>query len=105
MGIEIELGRIHNRNKNPIADNACKEFHKEAIKLGYEGKTLTNADASIIAASMNKRIRQSGHSSKEIWLQRDDITNEPRPIDDEELIKQQKGHELGCKGNFNSEGK
>ena len=28
-GIKIELGRVHNVNKNPIAENAVKEYNKE----------------------------------------------------------------------------
>ena len=29
LKIIIDLGRHHNKNKNPVSDNACKEFHKE----------------------------------------------------------------------------
>ena len=33
LKIKIDLGRHHNRNKNPVSDNACKEFHKEILRL------------------------------------------------------------------------
>ena len=37
LKIKVELGRHHNRNKNPISDNACKEFHKEVLRLKPDG--------------------------------------------------------------------
>ena len=29
LNIKVDLGRSHNKNKNPVAENAPKEFHKE----------------------------------------------------------------------------
>ena len=40
LGIEIDLGRVHNVNKNPVAENAIKEFHKERLKLNPCGRRI-----------------------------------------------------------------
>ena len=56
LGIVIDLGRQHNPNKNPIIDNACKEFHKEVLRLKPEGTVLTEIERAIITTNMNQRI-------------------------------------------------
>ena len=33
LNIKIDLGRTVNANKNPIAENAIKEYHKERLRL------------------------------------------------------------------------
>ena len=41
LNIKIELGRVHNKNKNPIAENAIKEFRKERLRLNPQGGSIT----------------------------------------------------------------
>ena len=82
LNIKIDLGRHHNKNKNPVSDNACKEFHKELLRLKPEGSALTEIERAMVTSNMNKRIRKSGLSSKEICFKRDLITNNDKPIDD-----------------------
>ena len=36
-GIKFELGRVHYTNKNPVAENAVKEFLKGRLRLKPEG--------------------------------------------------------------------
>ena len=55
-GIKIEIGRVHNVNKNPIAENAVKEFHKERLRLNPEGGPVTEIVKCIIMRNMNQRI-------------------------------------------------
>ena len=33
LGIVVDVGRTLNVNKNPIAENCIKEFHKERLRL------------------------------------------------------------------------
>ena len=35
FGIEIEMGELFKRNRNPIAENLVKEVHKEINNAGY----------------------------------------------------------------------
>ena len=89
LGIEIDLGRTLNKNKNPIAENAIKEFHKERLRINPAGGPVTEMELALITKNMNSRIRNRGLSSKEIVLQRDQVTNESKPISDHELSKEQ----------------
>ena len=88
LNITIDLGRHHNKNKNPVADNACREFHKELLRFKPEGSALSDMELAIITSNINKRIRKSGLSSKEICFQRDQISNINKHVDDDSLAKE-----------------
>ena len=96
--INIELGRTHNPNKNPVAENAVKEFLKERLRLNPMGGPITEIDRIVITKLMNSRIRDRGLAAKEILLRRDLVTNEPIELSDkdlssEQLAKRQASHE------------
>ena len=82
LNINVDLGRHHNKNKNPVVDNACKEFHKELLRIKPNGSSLTAVELATITANMNQRIRKSGYSSKEICFRRDLIKNTGKDMDD-----------------------
>ena len=82
LNIKIELGRHHNKNKNPVSDNACREFHKEILRMKPEGSPLSEIERATVTSTINQRIRKSGHSSKEICFKRDLILNTSKDIDD-----------------------
>ena len=85
LNIKVDLGRHMNKNKNPVIDNACKEFHKEVLRLKPEGNKLSEIERAIITSNMNHRIRSSGHSSTEMCFKRESILNVDKPIDDQKL--------------------
>ena len=89
LGIIIDLGRVHNVNKNPVAENAIKEFHKERLRLNPAGGRINEIERSMITKNMNSRIRERGLTSKEMAFNRDQITNEIKLSDDKALAKQQ----------------
>ena len=89
LGILIDLGRTHNVNKNPVAENAIKEFHKERLKLNAAGGRINEIERTIITKNMNSRIRERGLTSKEMAFNRDQVSNEVKPSDDDTLTKQQ----------------
>ena len=41
LNIKIELGRVFKRNKNPVSENAIKEFHKERLRLNPNGGPIS----------------------------------------------------------------
>ena len=82
LKIKIGLGRHHNVNKNPVSDNACKEFHKEVLRLKPEGSILSEVERAIVTSNMNQRIRRSGFSSREICFKRDLVLNKHKEVDD-----------------------
>ena len=87
--IKIELGRILNKNKNPVVDKAIRELVRELLILNPIGGTISPAQLSQAIANLNCRYRKSGLSAHELWTQRDQITNEQLPISDREVILQQ----------------
>ena len=83
--IKLEIGRTINPNKNPIAENAIKEFRKERLRLNPRGGPISENERIIITRNMNSRIRNRGLSSKEMLLRRDISQNKPIHIEDEKL--------------------
>ena len=82
LNIKVDLGRHQNKNKNPVSDNACKEFHKEILRIKPEGTILSEIERAIVTSNINQRIRKSGFSSKEICFKRDLISNDHKEVDD-----------------------
>ena len=89
LGITIDLGRVHNVNKNPVAENAIKEFHKERLKLNPAGGRISEIERSVITKNMNSRVRERGLTPKEMAFNRDQVTNEVKPTNDDELCRLQ----------------
>ena len=44
LGILVDQGRTLNVNKNPIAENAIKEFHKERLRLNPAGGRISEVE-------------------------------------------------------------
>ena len=89
FNIQIELGRTHNANKNPIAENGVKEFRKERLRLNKQGGPITELDRITITRNLNQRIRNRGLASKEIYHRRSLTDNNPINISDIALSDQQ----------------
>ena len=92
--ITLEVDRAKNPNKNPVAEKAVQEFECELLRqepLG--GAVLLLSLTQVIAtAAVKSRVRSRGLSSREMWTQRDQITNAQIPLGDSNLIATQ--HEL-----------
>ena len=84
--IDIEIGRILNKNKNPVIDKGIKELHRELLIMNPAGGQISTSQLSNAIATLNSRYRRSGMSAHEMWTQRDQITGAQLPIKDRELI-------------------
>ena len=84
--ISLDIGRIHNPNKNPIAENAVKEFRKEILRLKPRGGPISETERVLITRNMNSRIRNRGFSAKEILLWHELANNTPSDINDRSLF-------------------
>ena len=80
--IKLEIGRVHNKQKNPVAENAIKEFRKEWLKLKPDGSSLSELERAQITLFMNKRIRLNGLAPKEFVLKRDLKSHAPLTVND-----------------------
>lgn len=90
--ISIEVGRVKNKNKNPVAEKAIRELESEILRQDPGCSVVTPVLLSLSTARMNSRIRNRGLSAREMWTQRDQFSNVQIPLKDSELIERQ--HEL-----------
>ena len=89
LSIFVDMGRTLNKNKNPIAENCIKEFHKERLRLNILPGRLTEIDRAMITKNMNSRVRERGFTAKEMAFNRDQINNNVKPVSDEKLSSEQ----------------
>lgn len=87
--IVLEIGRVKNVNKNPVAERAILEFENELLRHDPSGGPVSELGLSIVIARLNSRIRNCGLSSRELWTQRNQFTNEQLPLSDRALILSQ----------------
>ena len=83
--ISLEVGRVTNINKNPVAENAVRETEKEINKYKPHVNQVTEEDLAVVSRIMNDRIRDRGVAAREIFLRRDVTTFQPKDIQDKEL--------------------
>lgn len=87
--IKLEIGRILNLNKNPVAEKAIKELTRELLIINPTGGSVSPIVLSQATAVLNSRYRNSGLSAYEMFTQRDQISGDQLPIDDRDLILKQ----------------
>ena len=87
--IVLEIGRVKNRNKNPAAERAVQELELELLQRDPHGGPLSPVVISVANATLNSRIRSRGLSAREMWTQRDQLSNILFPLSDYDLISQQ----------------
>ena len=85
----IELGRTKNVNKNPVSDKVIRELEEEIVRSHPPGGRLSPRELSVVTARLGTRIRSRGLSSREMWFQRDQFTNDQLPMIDINLINDQ----------------
>merc|ERR1711942_620286 len=66
--ITLDLARKKNKDSNPVAEKAVKEFRQQKLKFKPEGGKITEIERALITSSLNKMIRGRNVSSKEILL-------------------------------------
>ena len=92
LGVSVEVGRVKNANKNPVAEKAVQELEEELLRQEPSGGSINELGLAVATARLNSRIRSQGLSSRELWTQRNQFTNEQIPLSDHQqiLVKQKK---------------
>ena len=85
LNISIDLGRVKNKNKNPVAEKCCRELGQELLRVDPNGGPITSSVLAIATANLNSRLRGRGISAWEILHQRDQFTGEELPLSDMDL--------------------
>jgi len=89
-GITLEIGRVKNPNKNPVAERTIEELSVELLNLSPEGGPVSDVTLALATANTNSRIWCNGLSAWEVWTQCDQLTGEQLPIVDRQFILNQK---------------
>ena len=84
LRLSLEIGRVKNPNKNPVAEKAIFELEKDLLKQEPTGGPVSQLGLVIAVARLNSRIRYSGLSARELWTQRSQFIHEQLPISDRE---------------------
>ena len=88
LNIIIEVGRLVNKNKNPVGENAVKEVLKEILRHTECKGQVSHTDLDVIMKNINSRIRSNGLSAKEMMFKRDLVTNKDISVTQEDISKQ-----------------
>ena len=99
--IILDIGRIKNVNKNPVAERGVEELEVELLKQDPSGGMINELSLATATARLNARIRTRGLSAREMLFQRDQFTNDQIPVTDMDLIIEQ--HEAKLKNHQYSE--
>ena len=86
-GIQLDIGRVANKNKNGQAENAIKILEKEIIKYDPAIRQISPTDLVLITKQMNLRPNKSGFSPRELWLNRAWTDNSNLVVDDIKLAQ------------------
>ena len=62
-GITLEIGRVKNPNKNPVAERAIEELGLELLNLSPKGAPVSNVTLAQATANMNSCIWRDGLSA------------------------------------------
>ena len=84
--INIDIGRVKNVNKNPVAEKAVQELEEAIIRIERHNETLDSTLLALVTARLNNRIRGNGLSAREVLMQRDQFSHRQIPIQDREVI-------------------
>ena len=87
--IKIETGRKNNKDSNPIAEKAVKEFREQKLKFKPQGGKITEIERATITSSLNRMLRNRNLSAREIITNRNQNTHEPLNLCDENLAEEQ----------------
>ena len=86
LNVTIEVGRVKNKNKNPVAEKAVRELEEELIRQEPGRSPVSEVGLAIATARLNSRLWFFGLSSRELWTQRNQFTYEQLPFSDSQFI-------------------
>ena len=85
IGIDLDFGRIKNKNSNVCLDKRMRELVNENKRMVPEGGKISSGTLALAISNLNHRIQSNGLSSKEISLKRGTFTSAPLNFNDEQI--------------------
>ena len=92
LNVSLDVGRIKNKNHNPVAEKAVRELEEELLRQQPGGGPVGEVGLALATARLNSRLRFSGLSSLELWTQRNQFTHEQLPLSDYQLLLDRHKH-------------
>ena len=80
LGIFLEIGRVKNINKNPVAEKALSELEDEILRQAPNGGPVSFFTLDVATSRLNSRLRRHGLSAPELWTQRFPIKFPTSPV-------------------------
>ena len=93
-GIKLEVGRVHNPNKNPCAEHAIGELRGELKRVLPEGGPVSVPALAVATSRLNSRLRRGGLSAFERLFSRDQYSYTALSTSDRDLIAEQQSSRL-----------
>lgn len=85
--ITLDYGRVKNPNKNPVAEKAINELHKEIVRQMPDGGPMSSISLANVVSQLNSRLRMPGLSAWEIFHQRDQFSGKAIYTPDEVICE------------------
>ena len=98
LSITLDFGRVHNKNKNPVADKGIVELISELLRFCPEGGSVNEPELAHVTNVLNSRIRDRGLSAWEILFQRDIDSLKQLDFHDGDLAQAQVDHRVEKQG-------
>ena len=87
--ITFEIGRVKNKNKNPVAEKEIRELEVELLRKDPLGGAVTTLTLTVATAQLNAHIHSRGLSTRELLMHRDQFSNQQIPLADRSMILEQ----------------
>jgi hypothetical protein len=85
VGIELDFGRVKNKNQNPSIDKAIQDLEKEIKRLAPNAGPVSAGLLAVAVCNTNSRVRKYGLSAKEILTKRENYSGNPLMFEDEDI--------------------
>merc|ERR1712083_101935 len=97
LGIVIQKGNSKNKNSNAVIDNGIKEVRRQILTICPNGGPISSTVLARATEAVNKKIRHTGLSAKELWTRRSQTTGEELNTEDKTISDiQAKNREKSC---------
>jgi len=84
--IVLEIGRVKNQNRNPVAERAVQVLELELLRQDPHGGPVSPVVLSVTTATLNSQNRSRGLSAREMWTQHNQFSNIQISLGDYDLI-------------------
>lgn len=85
----MEIGDEKNINHNAVAEKGVQELEEEILKVNPENKELSEIDLAKATETLNRKIRHTSKSAKELFTRRKQGTGEEIEVNDKEISEKQ----------------